>query len=161
MKIQQITESQCEEILTRASLGRLGCALNNQPYVLLICFVYEEKYLYVFSTMGKKIEWMRANPNVCVEVEEIADRFDWVTVIVSGKYEELAEPRFSVERAHARELLEQRQSWWLNALAERRIHVRDELVSPLFFRIKIESLSGLRGLSEPETASTEQEAHAS
>ena len=27
-----------------------------------------------FSTFGKKIEWIRANPKVCIQVDEIADQ---------------------------------------------------------------------------------------
>jgi hypothetical protein len=36
-----------------------------------------------------------------------------------------------------------RHRWWLNPMAERRISLRDEDIKPLFFRIRISSLTGL------------------
>ena len=33
----------------------------------------DNDYLYSFSTVGQKIEWMRANPNVCVETDEVTN----------------------------------------------------------------------------------------
>lgn len=37
-----------------------------------IFLAWESDYIYVLSTFGQKIEWMRTNPKVCVEIEEIA-----------------------------------------------------------------------------------------
>ena len=145
MIIKPISEKECEEVLGRATLARLGCSLDNQPYVIPIYICYEANHVYIFSTYGKKIEWMRQNPNVCVQVDEIGANSDWTSVIVNGQYQELVEPRFAVERAHARELLESRHEWWLNALAERRVDLPDASIAPIFFRIKIESMTGLRG----------------
>ena len=86
--------------------GRLGCARDNQPYVVPIYFAYEPDHLYGFSTFGRKIEWMRANPRVCVEVEEVASHFSWVSVILNGRYQELPDtPECSSERQHAYPLL--------------------------------------------------------
>src|SRR5262249_7283634 len=45
--------------------------------------------LYGFTTPGQKVEWMRANPLVCVEVDEVTAPDQWVSVIAFGRYEEL------------------------------------------------------------------------
>ncbi len=148
MLINEIQESECREILTRASVGRLGCSLNDQPYIVPIGIAAEEDYIYVFSTLGQKIEWMRTNPKVCVQVDEVNGQTDWVSVIANGEYEELPDPQRSDERDHARRLMEKRRHWWLNALAERRIQVRDQDITPVFFRIHISSVTGLRGKAE-------------
>jgi len=148
MTINEISEKECLAVLARASIGRLGCALDSQPYVVPIYLAYEPGFIYVFSTYGKKIEWMRANPKVCVEIDEIANQTSWVSVVASGLYEELPEPQFEAERAHARELLKKKHQWWVNALAERRISERDESIMPLFFRIHIKSVTGLRSLGD-------------
>jgi uncharacterized protein len=144
MAIQEMSEQECRKFLASMSFGRLGCALENQPYVVPIQFAFEEDYIYSFGTFGRKIEWMRANPKVCVQVDEVSGRFDWVSVIGMGTYEELVEPRYERERAHARKLLDTRERWWLNALAERQLKSGEELIAPIFFRIKIESVSGLK-----------------
>jgi nitroimidazol reductase NimA-like FMN-containing flavoprotein (pyridoxamine 5'-phosphate oxidase superfamily) len=145
MQINEIQESECREILTRAMVGRLGCALSDQPYIVPVGIASEGDYIYVFSTLGQKIEWMRANPKVCMQVDEVKGQSDWVSVIANGEYEELPDPQRADERDHARRLMEKRHHWWLNAMAERRIQVRDEDITPVFFRIHISSISGLRG----------------
>jgi nitroimidazol reductase NimA-like FMN-containing flavoprotein (pyridoxamine 5'-phosphate oxidase superfamily) len=150
MVIREISGEDCRALLARGSIGRLGCAFENQPYVVPIGFAYEPDYVYAFSTFGQKIEWMRGNPKVCLQVDEIADQAHWVSVIASGLYEELPDPPRSAERAHARELLEKRHQWWLNPVAGRRAKSDELLIEPLFFRIHIESLSGLRAAVDGE-----------
>jgi hypothetical protein len=78
-----------------ASLGRLGSSYENQPYVVPIRFAYDSGYLYVFSTVGQKVKWMRANPNVCVQTDEIENQGEWTSVIVNGQYKELTEPQYT------------------------------------------------------------------
>ena len=34
MLIDEILEEECRSILAEASCGRLGCTLNNQPYIV-------------------------------------------------------------------------------------------------------------------------------
>jgi len=148
MLINEMTEQECGAVLAGASLGRLGCSFNNQPYVVPVYFAYEPGYIYVLSTFGRKTEWMRANPKVCVEVEEIENESQWRSVIATGRYQELTEPQFTNERAHAQKLLGKRYLWWQNALGERQLRQGDDLITPLFFRICIDSMTGLRALGE-------------
>jgi len=148
MVIRQMTEEECGAFLANASLGRLGCSLENQPYVVPIYFVYEPDFIYSLSTFGQKTEWMRSNPKVCLEVDEIANQSQWMSVIANGRYQELPEPQFTAEREHARMLLGKRYRWWQNALAERQLRLGDHSIAPLFFRILIDSMTGLRATDE-------------
>jgi nitroimidazol reductase NimA-like FMN-containing flavoprotein (pyridoxamine 5'-phosphate oxidase superfamily) len=152
MIINEMTEKECRAVLSRGSFGRIGCCLDNQPYVVPIYFAYEPDYIYVLSTLGQKIEWMRANPKVCIQVDEIESQSQWVSVIANGIYEELPEPKFSTERAHARSLLQKQHLWWLNALAERQTKPNAVLIEPLFFRIHTDSMTGLHATPEGEAA---------
>ena len=45
MEINEMTQDACRSVLTRASMGRLGCSLENQPYVVPICLAYEADYI--------------------------------------------------------------------------------------------------------------------
>lgn len=144
MVIDQMTERECVALATRSSLARLACALDNQPYIIPVHFAYDSGFIYVLSTFGQKIEWMRENPKVCVAIDEIVSDSQWSSVVVTGEYEELREPRHREEREHARELLERRNRWWQNAFAERQAKEGEHLVDPIFFRIKIDSMTGLR-----------------
>ena len=71
MEINEMAAEECEAVLEHASLGWLGCSSENQPYVVPIYFACHSGYLYVFSTFGQKVKWMRANPKVCVQTDEI------------------------------------------------------------------------------------------
>ena len=150
MEVNEMAAEECKAVLEHASLGRLGCSYENQPYVVPIHFAYDSGYLYVFSTLGQKVKWMRANPKVCVQTDQIENQGEWISVVVNGEYEELSEPQYSVERKHARSLLAKRYHWWLNALGERQMKVDDKAIEPLFFRVRIQSMSGLRTTDEKE-----------
>jgi hypothetical protein len=150
MRIVEISQKECKELLGRTSVGRLACALNDQPYVVPVCFAYEPECLYVFSTAGKKIEWMRQNPKVCVQLDEMGNRSNWMSVVVNGTYLELREPQYSAEKERAKEHLAQSAQWWVAPLAERREQTDDVLIEPVFFRIDIQSMSGLRGIPEAQ-----------
>ncbi len=147
MVIDEMTEKECVAFATRSSLARLACAHRNQPYIIPIQFAYDAGYIYALATFGQKIEWMRENPKVCLAIDEIVSDSQWSSVIVNGEYEELREPRNTEEREHARKLLERHNRWWQNAFAERQAKEGDHLVDPIFFRIKVDSISGLRARS--------------
>ena len=144
MLINEMSEQECHTTLAGASFGRIGCALDDQPYIVPVYFAYDNGFVYVLGTAGQKIEWMRRNPKVCLLIDEISSETKWTSVIVLGRYQELREPQFTNERAHARKLLQQRPKWWQTALAERELKSNDELIEPIFFRIQIDSITGLR-----------------
>ena len=62
---------------------------------------------------------MRENPNVCVEVEDVDDRFHWTTVVVFGRYDEISDaPKDKDLRERALHLLNDRSRWWLPGAAK-------------------------------------------
>ena len=91
---------------------------------------------------------MRQNPKVCLQVDEIGNRSNWMSVVVNGTYLELSEPQYTAERERARDQLAQSASWWVTPLAERREQTSDLEIAPVFFRIDVESISGLQGIPE-------------
>ena len=148
MRIIPMPDHECGELLKRVFIGRLACALNDQPYIVPVSFSYEPGYIYIFSTLGKKVEWMRQNPKVCLQADEVGSRSSWSSVLVIGRYLELREPLYAAEREHALEQLAQYSEWWRTPLAERREQISDSSIEPVFFRIDIESMSGLRAMPE-------------
>jgi uncharacterized protein len=156
MLIHEMTQSECAAFLTSASVGRLGCSLDDQPYVVPITFAFEPGYLYVISTFGQKIKWMRKNPKVCVEVTTTGPDSEWTSVIANGRYQELPEPQFTDERAHAHKLLSKGHHWGQNAFAERRLKSDSDLIAPLYFRIQIDSVTGLRAAADAKSNKADQ-----
>ena len=113
--------------------------------MLPIFFLYEPDHLYAFATDGQKIEWMRTNPKVCVEVDEITNHSEWASVVLFGRYRELPDvSRYAEERDHARELLTKRSTtWWQTAFASRGFKYSGDVI-PLFYCIDIGSMTGYR-----------------
>jgi nitroimidazol reductase NimA-like FMN-containing flavoprotein (pyridoxamine 5'-phosphate oxidase superfamily) len=150
MVIKEMTKKECLEFLTVADVGRLGCARDNKPYVVPIYFAYEPDHLYGFSTVGQKIEWMRSNPQVCVEVDEITNYFRWTSVIISGRYAELSDtPEYGPERSQAEKLLQKRFLWWQTAHAATQTRPQNKTSPHLFYRIQIDELTGHRAVPDP------------
>jgi nitroimidazol reductase NimA-like FMN-containing flavoprotein (pyridoxamine 5'-phosphate oxidase superfamily) len=65
---------------------------------------------------------------------------------VTGKYLELTERQHAAQREHALEQLSQYSEWWLVPLAEKRESTSDLSIESVFFRIEIESMTGLNTL---------------
>ena len=63
-------KSTVEEILRRATVCRLAVCDGDIPYVVPLHFGYESNGLYFHSAPeGRKMETIKANPNVCFEVD--------------------------------------------------------------------------------------------
>ena len=149
MRIHEMTNKECLDVLARLRFGRLACARDNQPYVIPVYFTYHESHLYSFSTTGQKIEWMRANPRVCVEADEISDPGQWLSVVVFGHYEELADtPQYKYERNLAYAMLQQRAMWWEPASVASPHHSAAVSLDPIFYRIHIDQVTGHHGMPD-------------
>ena len=148
MLISELTPDDCFKVLERTNLARLACARNDQPYIVPvhISFDPERRCVYGFSAIGHKIDWMRSNPKVCLEIEDIADKDHWTTVIISGRYEEIhQDPEEATARRRAERLFRQRPEWWFPAAAKPASREPKDVV---VYRIKIERISGRRAARE-------------
>jgi nitroimidazol reductase NimA-like FMN-containing flavoprotein (pyridoxamine 5'-phosphate oxidase superfamily) len=147
--IEELSRQSCLDLLSHMRLGRLACAQGTQPYVVPFYFACDNNCIYGFSTVGKKIEWMRANPQVCVEADEVVSPQDWRSVIVLGRYEELPDtPEWTIERVTALSLLRRHAMWWEPAYAKTAIHGRVSSLEPVFYRIHIDAITGRRATRE-------------
>jgi nitroimidazol reductase NimA-like FMN-containing flavoprotein (pyridoxamine 5'-phosphate oxidase superfamily) len=144
MLIHELTPAECLEILDRTTIARLGCARAGQPYVVPISVAFDPRSncLFGFSGVGRKVDWMRANPLVCVEVEDVADRFHWTTLVVFGRFEEITDdPEHAGARQRALNLFAPRVEWWLPGaakLGDREHH------AVVVYRIQIDTITGRR-----------------
>lgn len=186
MVIQEMMREECLQVLAETRLARLACAFENQPYVIPVHLAYyalpgEEACLYGFTTPGQKVEWMRANPKVCVEVDEIQSYEQWASVIVFGRYEELPEPQ---EGEHGRlpdraessqgsssaprttnrggapnlayQILQAKGMWWepaATAWAARTSLARTEPFTLLYYKVRIDKVTGYRATRDADDTS--------
>jgi nitroimidazol reductase NimA-like FMN-containing flavoprotein (pyridoxamine 5'-phosphate oxidase superfamily) len=146
MQIQDMTRAMIFDLLKTTRIGRIACAQDAQPYITPFSFAYADGALYAFATPGMKVEWMRANPLVCVEAEDIVSREEWRTIVIFGRYTELTDaPDFDAARGYAHDLLSAIPSWWEPGYARM---VRAGTERPVYFRISIDDVSGRQGVPD-------------
>jgi len=70
-KDKEITDTkQIEGIIQKSTICRLAMSENDLPYIVPLCFGYKDRTLYFHSAnIGKKLDILKNNPNVCFEFE--------------------------------------------------------------------------------------------
>jgi nitroimidazol reductase NimA-like FMN-containing flavoprotein (pyridoxamine 5'-phosphate oxidase superfamily) len=59
-----------ESIIRQAAICRIGLCNGGQPYIVPVCFGYEDGMLYFHSSpKGRKMDILRKNNAVCVEFD--------------------------------------------------------------------------------------------
>ena len=102
--IGELDAGRIEEVLRRGTVARIGCHADGRTYVVPVSYAYAGGCMWCHSAEGMKLRMMRADPEVCVEVEEVDDLANWRSVIAWGRFEELT----GAEAALGMELLVRR-----------------------------------------------------
>jgi nitroimidazol reductase NimA-like FMN-containing flavoprotein (pyridoxamine 5'-phosphate oxidase superfamily) len=153
MVVDEMMAQECRAMLARTNVARLACAHDNQPYIVPIHVDLDHEFLYGLATQGQKIEWMRHNPRVCLEVDEFSPQ-QWATVVVFGHYEELPhQVEYEDWRRIALQLFQRHPVWWQPATVPLTGH---EQRAPVAFRIRIDRLTGRRGSNDAGKARIEK-----
>ena len=133
-----------EEIVRKATVCRLGLSDNGMPYVVPLSFGYEDNCLYFHSAPeGRKIEIIKANPNVCFEVD-VAE--EYVAADVPCNWTVKYRSVIGFGKAHLLEGLEEKKRA-LNVILE---HYSDRayeypegaMDKVVVIRVDVESLTG-------------------
>ncbi len=149
MFIHEMTIEECRSALQKANVGRLACAREGQPYAVPINFAFDGTYVYGFTTLGQKIEWMRANPLVCLEVDEIVSEDQWMSIVVFGHYEELPDkPEYERARVRAHAFLQKRAIWWEPAALSQEHRDQPHSSTPIVYRLHVKKITGHRATSD-------------
>ena len=151
MLIQDMSRASSIVLLKSTDVGRIACARGSQPYVTLFTFAYKENFLYSFGTVGKRIEWMRTNPLVCVEVDKIVRRQEWQTVVIFGRYQELPRTKEldEVQRL-AHDILAKKGNWWEPGFVKTLKDGVERPLEPIYFRITIDEISGHQAIPDAD-----------
>jgi nitroimidazol reductase NimA-like FMN-containing flavoprotein (pyridoxamine 5'-phosphate oxidase superfamily) len=155
MLVRDISTKDSLSLLGNMHLGRLACAQGSQPYVVPFYFAYDSNYLYGFSTVGQKIDWMRLNPLVCVETDDLMSADEWVSIVILGRYEELPNtPEFKTQREMGYAFLQQKPDWWEPGYAKTILLGVERPLVPVYFRIQIVQITGRRGTADVSPEAT-------
>lgn len=89
---RELSRAEIDDFLRGQRIARLGCHADGETYVVPLIYAYENGAVVAVTTHGRKTAMLRANPRVCVEVDEYdADgKGSWRSVIAFGTYDELA-----------------------------------------------------------------------
>ena len=102
---RELSPDEIDAFLREQRVARIGCRGADEVYVVPVIYGYDGSALVAVTTEGKKIGLLRAEPRVCVEVDEydLDGRGSWRSVIAYGRYDELAgaavEPALTLLRA--------------------------------------------------------------
>ncbi len=84
-------------LLNENYIGHLAFIADDRPFTIPITYYYDQKdAILAYSSEGHKIEAMRKNANVSLQVNEIINVDQWRSVLVHGTFEEMhgAEAKF-------------------------------------------------------------------
>src|ERR1051326_7305297 len=86
---RELSRDEIEEFLRGQRIARLGCHADGTTYVVPLIYAYDDGAVFAVTTEGRKTALLRANPRVCVEVDEYdADgRGSWRSGIAYGSHE--------------------------------------------------------------------------
>lgn len=85
----ELNREQTEQVLRSEVIGRIGCHSHGKTYVVPVTYAYFDGAIHGHSGPGMKLEMMRANPEVCFEVDDLEGLSNWRSVIAWGRFEEL------------------------------------------------------------------------
>jgi nitroimidazol reductase NimA-like FMN-containing flavoprotein (pyridoxamine 5'-phosphate oxidase superfamily) len=136
---------QIDHFLLSQAVGRIACTDGKRPYIVPVTYIYDGKDIIGQAKEGMKVNMMRANPNVCFEVDSMANMANWQSVILFGTFHELK----GKEAQKARDYLF-KYVWPLftsSAIHPHEHEVTDtpddnNRIKPVMYRIKIKEKSG-------------------
>lgn len=136
--ISKLTAEQSYALLRGGRVAHLGVVESGEPYVVPVNYAFDGEYIYLHTLPGRKVDAMRLNPRVCVEVEEVRDDFCWKSVVAFGRAEEI---KGDAARAQALSLL---LSLFPHLTPVESLMADDaNAPAPLAFRIHLERVTGL------------------
>ncbi len=104
-----LSSAEIEALLHSQVVARIGCHADGLTYVVPITYAYDGQAIIGHSGEGRKLEMMRRNPAVCIEVDRMTNLANWESVIAWGHFEELqgavAEAAMNVLRERFRPLI--------------------------------------------------------
>lgn len=144
-KEKEITDKTViESIILKSSVCRLALSEDNHPYIVPLCFGYEDNTLYFHSAReGKKLDILRNNNNVCFEFDidhQIVEAEDacgcsmnYRSVIGFGNASIIDDPKVKIKA--------------INAIIQRYAgkplkYTKDKLKDTVIIKVEIESITG-------------------
>jgi nitroimidazol reductase NimA-like FMN-containing flavoprotein (pyridoxamine 5'-phosphate oxidase superfamily) len=143
LRVEDMAPAEMHALLQRECFGHLGCARGGRPYVVPMHYGYDGKELFFFTTQGMKTQYIDANPQVCLQVEEITDSTHWRSVMVVGKAEQITRKE---EMQQAMKLITERNPSLTPAISATELDSLGRAVDIALYRITPQLIDGRKTL---------------
>ena len=141
LKVKDMAPKEIRALLHRIGFGHLGCAREGRPYVVPMHYAYDGEYLYLFTTEGMKTGFIEANPEVCMQVEEVESVSRWESVMVNGRAERITNQD---DKEHAMQLITSSNPGLTPALNQRQLNGSERTDEIVLYRIRPAGMDGRR-----------------
>ena len=145
LQVRDMTVEEMHALLRKAGFGHLACARDGRPYVVPMNYAYDAGEIYFFTTEGTKTEFMDANPEVCLQVEEIKHSGHWRSVMVTGRAERVARAE---ELEHAMQVLTRGNPTLTPAISETKVEAWGRPGNVVVYRIRSRVMDGRKTSDE-------------
>jgi len=140
IQVEEMAAQETHLLLREIGYGHLGCAnRDGRPYVVPVHYAYDEPDIYIFTTEGLKTAYLDANPEVCLQVEDVRDPAHWRSVVANGRAERLTK---SEDTERAMQFVIQRNPTLTPAISELWVDSWGRANLTVIYRISPETLSG-------------------
>ncbi len=147
--IKNLNQKECVELLSNNYIGRLAFIVGKTPYIIPITYYYYDQgdnSIISYSLEGHKIDAMRKNQSVSVEVDEIESISRWKSVLVHGQFEELkgidAKSQLHEFSQGVKDVIDRKEERKLQFIHEFSSKLGADGSSPIVYRIKISEITG-------------------
>jgi nitroimidazol reductase NimA-like FMN-containing flavoprotein (pyridoxamine 5'-phosphate oxidase superfamily) len=139
LEVEDMSKAEMVALLLRVGFGHLGCTRDGRPYVVPMHYAYDSEDLYFFTTEGMKTTYIAANPQVCLQVEEIVDASHWRSVMVTGHAERITAPD---ELERAMQLITERNPTLTPAINKTQLDAWTRASNVAIYRIRPQIIDG-------------------
>ena len=85
-QFRDLTLQECEQALARHHVGRIAFCAQDRVDIQPMNYVRDGSWLFGRTSAGAKLATLLNNPWCAFEIDEIRDRFDWLSVVVRGTF---------------------------------------------------------------------------
>jgi nitroimidazol reductase NimA-like FMN-containing flavoprotein (pyridoxamine 5'-phosphate oxidase superfamily) len=144
-----LTTSAIERVLRNNYLGHLAYLWQGKPHVIPITYYFDptDNTIISYTSEGHKIDAMRANKSVAVQVEQVQSISNWESVMLQGTFEEIrgssAKQKLHLFTEGVKDIIrrkENREVGFINEFSSK----SSANGIPVVFQIKILEMSGKR-----------------
>jgi len=146
--IRPLNEKESKHVLGNNYIGYLGYIDRGRPFVKPITYFYDRKknVIISYSGNGHKVDAMRKNNHVCLEVAQIDSVNDWKSALAQGTFEQLyasqAKAYLHEFSLGVKDLIIKKEGKTVDYLSDFSSKIYNDDDSPIVYIIKVDEISG-------------------